>query len=745
MITAQQYIYNSKKENSFVTSVKHTYSASNGKKVGKEGDVYILLNISAEKQFTPTRFSKFILESILDGYLYSNSKSVNESVKDAVNDGVNKIKDLIKNDKDLATTGLDVSFTIVVFKKEGAYIGNFGENDIYLFKKGEFVNIGGIIAEKKANTVGIVLKELDVLIVATKEKITENIVKMSRLKVGEEVINFLHLLGKSLNEPSGFIFFEKKGEVKLVKEKVSEKELPVEEKKKVIQKEETKKKIDLRKYIPNIKIPEGVLQSLGKVFGNVGVFLGKILNIFKKAFENIQEFVFSSLRNKRWFKKLGAKLSEIKIPGKQIRREGIRIDEYKVRDVRGKRVRIVAVALLVILLLAFGINFTISKKKERETSKFANERFVQIEDFLNKVDSTWRSDRSGAETYLFKADKLFEEIPDNLTDDDKKKNEQLLKKYVDLGDMLYRRVGVSESAGNINKYLEARLGFGEGSSPTDIDTYKDKSGNEYLVVSDKDKNSVYRVSLYDKAVKSLPDDDKVLVDPLYISAGKKGVYVFDAKIGIAFAEYDSNGWFKKFVAVSGLSREDIKATDIVEMIVLTENDNIYLLSRDLKAVLKSTVAYGTRYGLSYPYLEKEEFSEANDIFSDLSVYVTTTLDPELVRYNYSYVEQKQAESPLGVSGFDGNYGNLTKGFTRDSMKEGLYVFDSEGRRLFKFEKPLEGGDGEILHPDEIVLLKQYIYRGDTQNVWSDVKDIVVDQNEENMYVLDGSVIWKVSL
>ncbi len=749
MITAQQYIYNSKKEKSFVTSLKHTSSVSNGKKVSKEGDVYILLNISSEKDFVPNRFSRFVLDSILDGYLYSNSKSANESVKDAVSEGVNKIKELIKNDKDLSSTGIDVSFTVLVFKKEGAYVGVFGENEVFLFKKEEMIDIGEIIAKKKATTVGIVLKESDILIVSTKEKMKENMVKISRLKNAEDVLNFLKILGESLSQPSGFLYFRTKKEEEkksIVEEKVED-ILPVAPVKKDIFGDSISgiKKVSgsISNKVPKISLVGVSLPKIVPFFQKIGDFFGKLLRFFQKKIASVFEYILSRLKNKRWFKKIGSKMSEIKIPGRPSR-EGMRIDEYKFRDVRGKRFKIILVALLVIVLIAFGINFTINKKKERETSRYANERFVQMDEFLNKVDSIWRSDRSSAETYLFKVEKLLGEIPSELTEADKKKEDELEKKYLALADMLYRRVGVSEGLGNMSKYVEARLAFGEGSSPTDIDIYMDKSGNEYLVVSDKDRNAVHRISLYDKSVKTLPDENKALIDPEYISVGVGGVYVFDSKVGMVKAPFDESSWFTDITPLSGLSTDDLKAKDIVEMIVLTESDNVYLLSRDLKTLLKSTPAYGDRYGLSYPYLEKEEFSQANDVFSDLSVYITTSLDPKLVRYNYSYVEQKQAEAPLTVGGFDGNYGNLTKGFTRGDLKKGLYIFDSENRRIFKFEKPLEGG-GEILHPDQIVLLNQYAYRGDTQDIWGNVKDIVVDEKEENMYVLDGSVIWKVSL
>ncbi|MHC1716630.1 MAG: hypothetical protein AB9915_01890 [Candidatus Dojkabacteria bacterium] len=750
MITAQQYIYNSKKEKSFVTSQKHTQTSSNGKKVGKEGDVYILLRIYSEKEFVPNRFSRFVLDSILDGYLYSNSKSTNESVKDAVEDGVKKIKDLIKNDKDLSTTGIDVSFLIVVFKKEGAYVGVFGENEVYLYKKNSIVNIGEIIMQKKANTAGIVLKESDVLVISTKNKVTENLTKISRLRTSEDIIKFLRILGENLNTPSGLMYFAMKEEEAKVVEPIKVEEEVVQPKilelNRVKQADQIIKKstVDIKKFTSKIKIPSVHFGRLKPLLFKVSGPFSKVFSFLAKKVDSLKEIILNKLRNKRWFKKIGSKFSEIKITNNQPRREGFRVDGYKLKDVRNKRFKIIFVTIIIILLIALGVNFTITKKKERETSRYANDRFVQVTEYLNEVERDWRTDRAGAETNLFKTEKLFEEIPTDINEEDKDKYDELRKRYLSLGDVIYRRVGVSEEAGNISKFLESRLAFGEGSTPTDIDIYTDNSANEFLVVSDKDRNAVHRVSIYDKGVKTLPDEDKALIDPLYVSVGKNGVYVYDGKVGMLQASFGKGGEFKNFTPLSGLSSEDINAKDIVEMIVLTDSDNVYLLARDSKAVLKSTPAYGDRYGLSYPYLEKEEFSQANDIFSDLSVYVTSSLDPELVRYNYSAAAQKLMEAPLSVGGFDGNYGNLTKGFTREDMSKGLFIFDSEQKRVFKFEKPLEGG-GDILHPDQIVLLNQYMYRGSSEDVWNNVKDIVVDDKEENMYILDGSVIWKVSL
>ncbi len=751
MITAQQYIYNSKREKLFVTSHKHNQSSQDGKKVGKDGDVYILLSVYSEKESVPSRFSRFILDAILDGYLYSNSRSTNESVKEAVDDGVNKVKELIKNDKDLTEVGLDVNFSIVVFKKEGAYIGVFGENEVALHKNGIIVDISEMLKQKKANTVGVVLKQGDVLIVSTQGNISENRERISRVKTSEDMLKYIKLLGESLSKPSGLFAFavgEKQMPIPVSEPLPIEKptSLPkVTSKKYLVFVDGIKKKlISLFNLIKRIKIPRFQGGKAKVLLLKAKDILRNVQNKLAKIVSGIISFVYEKVKNKRWFKKIGSKFSTIKISSGSVRREGFRVDGYKVKDLRIRKFKLGFVVISIVVILALGVNFTVNQKKAREVSKYANERFTQISEYLDKVDKNWRVDRSGAEVYLFKVEKLFDEIPEGLKESDLAKYSDLYKRYEGLGDTIYRRVGISEESGNISKYLEARLSFGEGSAPSDIDIYTDKSGNEYLFVSDKDLNSVYRVALYDKAVRTVPDSEKVLIDPEYISVGKNGVYVFDSKLGMAKASFDKGGWFKDFAALSGLSIEDVKSNEIVEMIILTDSDNVYLLSRDLQTVLKSTPAYGDRYGLSYPYLDKEDFVEANDIFADLSVYVSTSGENSLVRYNFSYVQQKMAEAPLSVGAFDGNFGNITKGFTRDNMKKPLYLFDSEGKRILKFEKPLEGG-GEILHPDQIVLLTQYVYRGGKGDVWSDVKDFVVNEKDNTAYVLDGFVIWKVAL
>jgi len=130
---------------------------------------------------------------------------------------------------------------------------------------------------------------------------------------------------------------------------------------------------------------------------------------------------------------------------------------------------------------------------------------------------------------------------------------------------------------------------------------------------------------------------------------------------------------------------------------------------------------------------------------DLSVYVTTESEPWIVRYSWSYSEQKQTENPISIAGLDGNAGNITCGYTYgESMDNSMLLFDAEGKRILRLEKPIESG-ADIRHPNQLLLLGQYEYRGSEENAWSQVKDVAIDMAEKNMYVVESSMIWKVSL
>jgi hypothetical protein len=766
---SKQYISNNRDKTSYTSIFKHYYDKSD-RKMEKEGNIHALLDIKAEKNVNVERISKFVWDSIVDGYLYSISTTTNESLKDSIKSGVEKVKELIKHDKELEETGIDVSFTIVLVKKEGIYVGTFGEGDILTFKKGKIVNISSILDEKKANTAGVPLEKEDILLVASSGVLHENIPKLSRISKKEDLLKFLSEVGTNLTGTKSLIYFSQaekaeKGEKTpaVEKERKAEKEgspSPVV----ATMKEGAEKIFKPIARVEKIKKPKGqtTLQDLSNKinakerFDKVVSFWDKIAQkvkpFFKKAsiaisekWEVLRTNISNRFGRKKWYKKIAAKWSTFGgRKRKPVGVQGMRIDGYKEKDLRGKRFKLLGMFIVIVILLALGINFTIRMREAREISRLAQESFVGIEDLIGKVEDNFAVDRTSAETFLFQAERVLEEVPKELNEADQEEYERIRGRLLELGDTLYKRVGVVEKDARLGSYLDARLAFGEGSDVTDLTIYGDRFGNEFLVAADLGRKTIYRVSLYDKSVRAIPDNEGLVKEPAFVYIGNSGIYIYDEREGVLKAPFDDEGWVTSFVKLSGLGVGDVRSTELSTMTVWTDNDNVYFLSRDRGAFLRSTAAYGTSYGLPYEYFSHEKMDIATDMVADISIYFIVPEEPHVIRFNYSFFEAKYVEAPLGTVGFDGNYGKLTKAFTGGTLDNPLYVFDSQGRRFLQLQKPIEAGS-DIRHPDQLSLLNQYIYRGERESVWKDVRNFVVDNAESSMYILDGSVIWKLVL
>ena len=74
----------------------------------------------------------------------------------------------------------------------------------------------------------------------------------------------------------------------------------------------------------------------------------------------------------------------------------------------------------------------------------------------------------------------------------------------------------------------------------------------------------------------------------------------------------------------------------------------------------------------------------------------------------------------------------------------MFVFDSGLNRILLFEKPVEIA-GQLKHPKELWMEAQFIYKGERNDVFRDVKELASDYYDANLFVLDGNKIWKVMI
>ncbi len=402
-ITAQQFLSNNHSKGTFVTIFRHL-SENSTKITEKEGDLYCLLSISGGESLPAERVSKFVWDGILDGYIYSSSKSTNESLKDAITEGVKQLKNLIKNDKTLEELGVNVNFVLLAKRKEGLYIGNLGDNEIYVFKEGKFVDVTEILGKSKASTAGIALKEGDILI-ATNGSILKE--KIEILENSQNILKSLNKIGNELKEYGGMMYFaygeeQTPNAESLPNIKTIIMPKPAEDKKTInissIHIPRPKfdfKKINLGKIDKYIEYVKKALKWLEKKMIPIIRAIGEKIKIGQNK---ITKALSDKFGKKRWFKKVASRVSQVKINVPQYSPKGMRIDGYRVKNLQNKRVKLVFIIIIGITLLALGINFTIKTKQANEIHSQATKIFTSVETLTKKAENMSTSDKSATET-----------------------------------------------------------------------------------------------------------------------------------------------------------------------------------------------------------------------------------------------------------------------------------------------------------------------------------------------------------
>ena len=737
-IKTAQYI--AKKQNGSYSVSAYRYQETSNERSFQKGDLYCLLSLESEEDIQATTLSKFVWDGILDAYLYSEAKTANEAITDALEMGEKKVRDLIKNDKDLESSGVNLNFTIVANRKEGFYVGVYGDMEVFVYREGNFVCISEVLKKNSAKTAGVVLKKDEMLAISTPELFSAFVESFDNKAGAGAIEESLRSIDSSLEGLEGILTLRVEEEMKIRYEQDEYAEQLKEEISPGNEGEGRIESLPTRKTLKELRIGKGdyvFLDKLKEYISVIGRFFKKVYSKIKTAISPLAESISQKFSKQKAFKKVGSKVSEIRFKHNRKRGNGIRVDGYKARNLKKDRIKIVVIASLVIISIILLVRFILNKKQEAEIHDTATEQFSEIEGLLESAEGDIVKDKNEAESSLYLADEIFKGISSEISEEDSKIKNNLYAEYIDLEDQLLSRKAVSENDSSLIQFLDTRLAFGEKSDPTDILYYKDTSENEFIYISDKGSSSVFRISIYDKDVKKVPDDENLLKTPEYIDYGNEGLYTYDSSQGVLKAPF-SDSFNSSFQILTGVKARDLDNSSIAEMAILTETDNIYLLSKTDGSILKSSRS-GSGYGLTYPYVESETFANASDFFSDFTIYVLRPGSDGLETYIYNYLEFKYEYSPLKLMGLRTDLEDVTKGYTSGSLDFGLYVFDANQKRFIKFEKPQED-----LHPGELVLKQQYVYRGDGER-FAAVKDFVVDANEEYAYILDGKTVWRISL
>jgi len=502
----------------------------------------------------------------------------------------------------------------------------------------------------------------------------------------------------------------------------------------------------LKQYFKSVApIIKKILTFLQKVWRYIAKYFIKFIELLSKLFSSIRKVVglllSNQFGNQPWFKRIQAKISQNELGGKPSLGH-IKMGGMNSSDLKNKRAAIFITVIIGVIVIIVGVN----KTKEAKLTKEIHEGYIAFElkvnDYITTAEGEVNSDSNSALKSLFEANQLVNNPTIDMTlisVADQKKFKELRNKILSVEDILYNRTAVSKSSG-MELFVDGKLKFGDATDATDIAIYKDPTLVEYLYITDKGIDALFWVTTAGK-VRMVDNNGVDIKDPLFVDTGTMGMYIYDKKLGAIRAPFDGkSGEVTGLEQLSGASPDAFGVDDPQEMAIFTSLDNIYILSRSKQAIMKSKGSINTAYGLPYTYFSDESLSTVNDIFGDLMIYLLTAGSDGLGTYQYNNLEGRFKAKDIQVISPENAFENLTAGYTAGTMDKHLYVFDSVGKRVLVFEKPMDD-----LHANSLLFLKEYVYRGEDESIWSNVKDIVVDSSETYLYVLDGSNIWKVQL
>lgn len=715
-----------------------------------KGEIAALVTVSGDGSFQADRAVKFVWDGILDGYLYSEGGSTIDHVKKAIASGSRKIVELMKHDKELEQKGINLSFAVAVIKEKTGYLGVFGEEEVYIYKSSGFVNISSVLAQNSVTVASVALEDEDLILLASPVLLSAFTDVVEAGVDSKELISRLDTFSGNLMGNQGILVLSRGDfvqELEGEREEVSSVVTESEESTEVLGEEEleaSSSEVSNRMAEPNEKLSgviddvKGRLSGLAEKFAPVKDRLGAMFSGVSLRLRGVLEDRYG---RKMWYKRILARVSSFKLRGGPSA-YGMKIDGYKIAGLRNQRFGLVGMVLIAILVVWGGVTLVNNAKRSRELHREVEAVSQVVEAQINIASRDITADRGSAESAIFVASEELKKIDGkDLSTPDLAKVKELKGKVQDLDDRL-NKVKVIKDGENLERFLNTRIELDDRSNPTDMTIYRDDRMNEFLIITDSGSRSVYKVGLFNKSSKStFTDSDGVITDPRHVNIGEEGIYVYDIRNGIVRSAFDGEG-HGSFASLVGLSIDDIGTGDVGNLAIFSSSDEVYMLSKSQSALVKSARTGSGGYGLPFAFLSGETLSSASDIFGDYSVYILTNRAEGLERYSFRSGEL--VLNPVSIVGLTGGLEGPKYGYTGSSLDNLLYIFDESKRRILVFEKPNEA-IGATRHPNEMWLVGQYVYRGDDEKFLKNVKSIVVDYSESNMYILDDRTVWKISL
>jgi serine/threonine protein phosphatase PrpC len=431
----------------------------------------------------------------------------------------------------------------------------------------------------------------------------------------------------------------------------------------------------------------------------------------KTLVKNLSENLFAALKNVK-NKIISLALPIIEKTVNKLEKIAHRSGQEKAKTETIKRIELISnknkiflvAFVLIFLLLAGNLIFTGYKNKKKEEFNFYNNFLYQAKEKLNQAEEAFiYNDSNQARIFLKDAKNLASEVKDsykNLNDNATALLNEI-QNNLDMVDFV-NRIESPEIAFDLNQI--------EGmTNPKQIV----KVGNQYYVSASA--NNLYQIDLKGKKGDDLgARSNRFSNFGLSASIEKTGEVIFlTGSNEVAIFNISSKEWSAKSIKYSSgfLNAKDIASYSNYLYILDPNSSQIYKHQRVLSG-----------FGEGNPWIRDTETNLEDTISIAIDGYIyTLKADGAISKYLRGEKRDFSAEKPSDP------ISNPTKIYTRADL-EYLYVVDSPKRRIVLFNK----ANGK--------LVKQY-----SSKYFDNLKDIIVDNKEEKIYILNGKKIFEVEI
>lgn len=680
-----------------------------------KGTLGLSVSLVAGESFDTSRAGSIIVSAIQDTY-FSLEEDPLTALENCIQQAQKALKEVLNREADeQIQKGVELDISLILYTDDYVYFAIFGNGLILLWRDNTIITISDGLKSREAYDIKVGsghFKESDVFILAT----PQSTVQISEEEIVKSIDTFsFENLSKDSQSFAGC-------SVLLIRNQVEEEVPELAESETYSTKNDTHD--DEREH------EEGETPETTEVISKSPSFTDRSKDFFSTMKEKVQQLresedgspvqnwlgavksaalaVFEWLKTNVWYGVLGFKEQD------SIRLRGAK-SQANWRGIIGLAI----ILLLVVYLLYSGIRGIAQMRSDNENTQRVEELLVEIDARITDADNLRKLDNENeARKHITEAEDLISSAQEfnTLTDEVAKREHELIR----IKRLVNKIILIDDSA-----ILTNLSAFVENAAPTDIEII-----DNLLYVSDAENGKIYTVSLDGSEVNTIFTRDSGLSRPISITKNGIGnLVIYDEELGILEADLANS----VIAQVSGLSSNTVSGTlDLEGFTSFDETMYIYYLNPDETAVKRSLFSNGV-YGFPAVRYENAVFASGKDLEIDENfgkLYVLVNERQGIIRYadgvdNYEVFGIPEDNGAADFIGADSMAVTL----------EYLLIGDSSKDTIALVTKGNDSNPG----------IGNFMGQFTISQGFNAIKDIVVDEETNDLYVLDTTQILKIDL